>query len=133
MTSPTARTLELLRQSGYQCATVEKWNAHAGIRQDLWGFADVIASHPIRREIFLVQVTTAGNLAARLAKAKSIPELGGWLKSGGRVLFHGWYKQNNRWEVKIVGLRESDFGPVVIQALRRRNRCRQRGLFDEMA
>jgi hypothetical protein len=132
MASPTARTLNLLRKSGFQCAVIEKWNAYAGIRQDVWGFADVIASHPIRQEIFLIQVTTASNLASRLAKAKGRPELAGWLRSGGRVQFHGWAKRGAKWQVRIVELVSEDLALVPVQKFARRGRrAVQRELFAE--
>lgn len=43
MSSPTQRTLAALRKLGYLAAVVEKWNHGAHIRQDLFGFIDVLA------------------------------------------------------------------------------------------
>jgi hypothetical protein len=48
-TSPTQRTLRLLREQGAICEVVEKFNPHVGpygIRQDLFGFIDIIALMP---------------------------------------------------------------------------------------
>lgn len=42
-TSPTARTLRLLRGMGYQAFVVERWNPHVKRRQDFGGFADILA------------------------------------------------------------------------------------------
>jgi hypothetical protein len=57
MTSPTKRTLAKLRKEGYLCAIVEKFNRFAGIRQDLFGFIDILA---IREgEIIGVQTTSS--------------------------------------------------------------------------
>ncbi|MHB1530468.1 MAG: hypothetical protein ACYCXT_13820 [Acidiferrobacteraceae bacterium] len=45
--SPTQRTLRHLRKAGYPLVqVVEKWNPHAGVRQDLFGIIDVLAVGP---------------------------------------------------------------------------------------
>jgi hypothetical protein len=80
--TPTARTLSYLRGLGYLVAVVERWIPGACVRSDLWHFADVLAVHPRDRFFLLVQVTTAGHLPARLAKAKCRPELAAWLRAG---------------------------------------------------
>jgi hypothetical protein len=48
--TPTQRTMKALRKKGFTCAIVEKWNPYAkrgpeafGIRQDLFGFIDILA------------------------------------------------------------------------------------------
>ena len=45
MSSPTARSLELLRELGYTAKVVEHWNQYAKIRQDLFG-VDILALKP---------------------------------------------------------------------------------------
>ena len=44
--TPTARTLATMRQEGWTVQVVERWNPHARIRQDLFGWADLLAVHP---------------------------------------------------------------------------------------
>jgi len=47
--TPTQRTLAAMRAQGRLCAIVEKYNAHIGphgIRQDAFGFIDIIAIDP---------------------------------------------------------------------------------------
>jgi len=56
--TPTQRSLEYLREQGYLCAVVEKWNPHARIRQDLWGWCDILAIR--KNEVLAVQVTASG-------------------------------------------------------------------------
>jgi hypothetical protein len=112
----------LLRKSGYQCAMVERWIPRVNLRSDLWHFADVIAAHPIRREILLVQVTTLPNVGARLKKAKGRPELAGWLRAGGLFQVHGWAQRAGKWQVKVVAVQAEDLADVVVQALPRRGR-----------
>lgn len=49
MTSPTQRTLKALREQGRICGIVERFNHYAGphgIRQDLFGFIDIICIDP---------------------------------------------------------------------------------------
>lgn len=48
--SPTQRTLGAMREQGRICGIVEKFNHHVGefgIRQDLFGFIDIIAIDPV--------------------------------------------------------------------------------------
>ena len=44
--TPTARTLAAMRREGWTVQVVERWNPHARIRQDLFGWADLLAVHP---------------------------------------------------------------------------------------
>ena len=41
-TSPMQRSLKHLRDAGWTCAIVEHWNLHAKIRQDLFGFGELV-------------------------------------------------------------------------------------------
>ncbi len=66
MTSPTKLTLAYLRRAGYRPRVTEHWNAHAGIRQDLYGYVDVIALG--HGSVLFVQTTTAHNLTGRWRK-----------------------------------------------------------------
>lgn len=103
MSSPTTRTLESLRSAGYQAAVVEKWNHHVKIRQDLWGFGDVIACREKPSEILLVQATAAG-VSERVAKIRALDAKDGtpglWLRSGGKLEVWGWAKRRSRKKLK---------------------------------
>jgi len=88
--TPTERTLKKLRADGYLAVVVEHWNHFASVRQDLFGFIDVLA---IRGKRTLgVQATTAPNVAARLNKAMALPELRTWLEAGNAFEVWGWRK-----------------------------------------
>jgi hypothetical protein len=131
--TPTARSLAWLRRAGYLAAVVERWIPRAGLRSDLWHFADVLACHPRDRLFLLVQATSADHLAHRLRKARARPELALWLKAGGRFEVWGWFKRAGRWAVKRVAVRAQDLADVVLSAPRRRRPRkgeRQRELFD---
>lgn len=67
-TSPTQRTLKYWRDQGYTCAIVERWNPHARIRQDLYGFIDVLAIKG--EDIVGIQACSGagGDSAARVRK-----------------------------------------------------------------
>lgn len=109
MTSPSQRTMEHMRHEGWLVGVVEKWNMHVGpeaclhcgarrgIRQDLFGFADLIGVHPIDNNVVLVQATSGSNVAARLTKILTTPEVRDrarlWLSHPGRQLtIVGWKK-----------------------------------------
>ena len=97
--SPTQLSLELMRARGYTSAVVEHWNPFARIRQDLFGFIDVLCLGD--GEIVGVQTTTAKNMSARITKIREHENLLPVLDSGMRCLVHGWQKnKSNRWEVK---------------------------------
>jgi|TARA_R110000787_G_scaffold208328_1_gene318263 hypothetical protein len=103
--SPTQRTLKRLRDSGdYPLVTiVERWNAWAKIRQDLFGIIDILAIDSKGNTVG-IQVTTKGNMGARVKKIadhESTPHLrdANWI-----ILVEGWEKESNRWKSNIIDL-----------------------------
>lgn len=88
--SPVARTLEKLRKDGAICGIVEKFNSFATIRQDLFGFIDIVALR--NGKIVAVQATSATNHAGHIAKVLAEPRLTEWLKCGGLVEVWSWKK-----------------------------------------
>jgi hypothetical protein len=64
--SPTARTLPRLRREGRTACVVERFNPHAKIRQDLFGFIGVraIGPWPSRRPLAEDQVQQIHKLPA---------------------------------------------------------------------
>ncbi|MFZ9649512.1 MAG: hypothetical protein ACO29C_05430, partial [Fluviibacter sp.] len=78
--TPTQRSLAYLRDEGYLVAIVEHWNPFARIRQDLFGFIDLLA---IRRDETLAVQVTASGVSARVKKIEASPLLG-------RVREAGW-------------------------------------------
>ena len=100
--SPTQRTLKRLKDSDEYALVqvVEKWNAWAKIRQDLWCF-DILA---ITKEgdTVAIQVTTKDNMSARInkiAEAESTPHL---RTANWTLLVEGWKKVDNRWKSFIT-------------------------------
>lgn len=111
--SPTQRSLKLLREDGWTAEVTEKWNPHARIRQDLFGFVDLVAMKPGRKPL-LVQTTSGSNVAARIQKMSSIPAVQLAIDSGFDIQVHGWRKlvsNRNRWTPRIVNLTGDELCP----------------------
>lgn len=112
------RSLRLLRERGYHCEKTEHWNPFAKIRNDLWGFCDILALEPpqkvelmpgrfmdIEGGILAVQTTSYSNLSARVKKIQSSKLLKKVLDCGIEVVVHGWKaptEKNKKWTVKEV-------------------------------
>ena len=100
-TSPTQRTLAEMRERGYTCAVVERWNQFVGIRQDLFGVIDVLCLG--ENEIVGVQCTSNDHVADRctkIAEHENTPHL---RKAGMKLLVHGWRKNAaGRWVLREV-------------------------------
>jgi len=108
-TSPTKRTLEKCKKHGWTVAVVERWNQFAKVRQDLFGFVDVVA---MSGQGFVgIQSTSGSNVSSRIAKIREEPRAAEWLKCGGRIFVHGWRKlvKTGRWEC-----REIEITPAVL-------------------
>lgn len=100
--TPTQRTLSHLRARGWWPAVVEKWNPHARIRQDLYGFADLVALAADRPGVVAIQTTSASGISARRKKIKAEPMARQWLICGNSILLHGWGKKKIKRGGKAV-------------------------------
>ena len=89
--SPTQRSLEYLREQGYFCAIVEKWNSFTKQRQDLWGWCDILAIR--KNEVLAVQVTSTG-VAERIKKIQDSPTVAFVRDAGIRIEVHGHRKNS---------------------------------------
>jgi len=100
MKSPIQLSLKYLRRMGYECAVTEHWNPFAKVRQDLFGFSDILAfGHD---EFLLVQTTTRSNLSTRVKKIKGSAIADFWVRNGGKIEVHSWKKAGREWSVKVV-------------------------------
>ena len=100
--SPTQRSLEYLRDQGYLCAIVEHWNPFARIRQDLWGWADILA---IRKDEVLAVQVTASAVSDRIKKIETSETLPKVRDAGIRIEVHGWRKNSaGKYVMRIVDL-----------------------------
>ena len=108
-TSPTQRTLAMLRRTCSHVAIVEKWIPQTCQRKDVWGFGDILALDGQPGSL-LVQCTSGSNVSARVHKiAEECAEAAGaWLLAGNRIQVIGFRKRKPRgqkvarWEPRIV-------------------------------
>ena len=100
MTSPTQRSLKLLRSRGWTCWVVERWNQWAHIRQDMGGFADLVCWKE-GGGVLAVQTTSGSNLAARRGKVTANQAAKEWVRAGGSLMLHGWRKVGPRGNRKF--------------------------------
>lgn len=102
-TSPTQRSLALLRKQGYRVAITEHWNSFVKRRQDLFGFIDLMA---IGNPMLAIQTTSGTNVSARVAKIQESDAAREWIEAGHRIIVHGWAKRGPRGAVKRWECRE---------------------------
>ncbi len=86
--SPTQRSLKHLREAGYLCQVTEHWNQWARVRQDLFGFIDILAIRD--GEILAVQACIRSDVSTRAAKIANHPNVGEVRKAGIRIEVWGW-------------------------------------------
>lgn len=87
--------------NGWTYVRVEKPNAFGAVTVDLWA-SDYLAAKP-GEGLMLVQVTDSTHAAARLRKARAVPELAVWLQAGGCFEVHSWKQSGGpgtRWEME---------------------------------
>ncbi len=101
--TPTQRSIAHMKARGYTVAIVERWNQFARIRQDLFGFGDLLciqAAYPP----MIVQVTASG-VSARLKKIAAEPRHVIWLNACGVIEVHGWTKKGAKGKRKTYQIR----------------------------
>jgi len=111
-TSPTQRTLKVLRGEGCVCGIVEKWNQFAMIRQDLFGFIDLVALRG--NKIVGVQCCAGSGHADHRRKILAEPRHRAWLAAGGEIELRSWRKikvtrggKAERWAERVEYIRQS--------------------------
>src|SRR5208283_2575596 len=127
--TPQLRSRKYLEDRGWTVATVESLKRfpakgkpacqHCGaqpqvmIRSDLFGFGDLFAFNDTNE--IIVQATDRSNMSARWAKIRALPEARRWV-SGGMIApverllaVHGWFKKDNRWQLKEKLVMPEDF------------------------
>ena len=98
--SPTTRSLALMRERGYQCAIVEHWNMFARIRQDLFGFVDMLCVS--KAGTVAVQTTTYSHVSERVDKIANHANTPAVRDAGWVIVVHGWHKVKGRWVCREV-------------------------------
>ncbi len=106
--SPTQRSIAKLKKMGYRPAIVERWNQFAHIRQDLYGFIDILAIKP-GEPILAIQACVVGDMSKRLKKIAGLPAPAIWLATGSPIQIWGWGKHGQRgkrklWDVTVKSI-----------------------------
>lgn len=83
----------------------EHWNSFVKRRKDFLGFADLVCIRG--NDTLAVQTTSGTNVAARIAKIRTIQAAALWLESPTRrIVVHGWAKRGPRGKRKVWTCRE---------------------------
>lgn len=98
--SPTQLSLKKLRAEGYLVAITEKFNHACKIRQDMWGWCDLLAIK--ENEVLAVQTTSYTNISVRVKKIADSDTIGIVRKANIKVNVHGWHKIGSRWKCKVI-------------------------------
>jgi hypothetical protein len=103
--STTQRSLRKLRDEGWTCAITEHWNQWAKVRQDLFGFGDILA---FQGDVTMaVQTTSGAHVGNRMQKIMASPIAKLWCSAGLRtIVIHGWAKRGPRGARKVWTCRE---------------------------
>jgi len=108
--SPTQNSLKKIKTDGWSLAQiVEHWNPFGkggGNRKDLFGIIDILALND-KGDVLAVQTTSKNNMNARIKKMESDEHfyaLSSMRQASWQIEVHGWYKEGNRWKVKIADL-----------------------------
>ena len=100
--TPTQRSLAYLREQGYTVAITERWNPFAKIRQDLFGFIDILA---IRKGETLAVQTTSTGVSERIKKIMDSDYLPKVRDAGWKICVHGWRKNaKGRYTLREVDI-----------------------------
>lgn len=99
----TPKSLALLRSKGWQAAVVEHWNSFVRIRQDLFGWCDVLGVG--KEGTIAVQVCRRSDMSTRARKIADSDTVAAVRDAGWRICVHGWSQDKaGRWQVKIQDL-----------------------------
>lgn len=104
-TSPTQRSLALLRSENYEPQIVERYNSFSRTRSDLYGWIDILAIHKETGDVLVVQTTSATNVSSRMNKITASEHLSLVRKAGWSIEVHGWKRgRNGRYTVRRENL-----------------------------
>lgn len=105
--TPTARTLKLARELGFEAGVVERYNSFTKQRYDLYGCIDLILMKP-GVGIIGVQACAGSSHAARRSKIMAEPRMRTWIESGGRLEIWSFSKRGERGKRKTWTVRREE-------------------------
>lgn len=91
MSSPTARSLEYLRERGWVAHVVEKRNPFTKKLKDCFG-GDILCVHPASKQTMLIQATSDSNHGSRMKKSLANDEVRLWLSCDNEFEVWSWKK-----------------------------------------
>ena len=95
----SSKSISHFQEKGYLVANVESYNHFIKRKKDLFGIIDLLCIG--NGETVAVQVTSKSNMSSRIKKIEASEAFPEMLRSGWRVVVHGWWKnKSNRYEVK---------------------------------
>lgn len=100
-TSPTKRSLDYLRNCGWEVAVTERWNPFSKRKNDLYRFIDILCMNT-SRGFLAVQTTAFPHANERIRKIQDLDTSKTFLLAGGRIQVHEWKKVKSRWQVKVI-------------------------------
>lgn len=105
------RSIEYMRQEGYYCQNVERYNSYTNRREDFGGFADIICWHPEKKITVAIQATVQKHAGAaeRQLSEKASDHLMAWVKAENKCVIHAWAKRGPRGKRKVWTVNESDY------------------------
>jgi hypothetical protein len=106
--TPTSRTLRWLRKEGWTAGVVEKWVPQTKRRVDFLGCIDIIAVSDLGT--IGVQATSTGNMASRVKKICSEPNMRRWIKAGNGLWVVGWAMRGKPGKRKLWTQRVQTIG-----------------------
>ncbi len=97
-----------MRNGGWTVAIVEKMNPVTKLKNDLFGFADILAMREGDTPL-LIQTTTAQHMLERAQKIKDEPRAALAVRAGFAIEVHGWRKPDGEpWECLCLPLTKGD-------------------------
>jgi len=108
-TTPTKRSLDLLRREGFTAAVVERRLPRCLITVDAFGLFDLIAVRADVPGVAGIQTTTGTNHTSRVRKLLGNPTLRTWLAAGNTAEVWSWAKRRERWTCRRQRLAAADF------------------------
>ena len=99
--SPTQRTRKELHRLGIISQITEHWNPFAKLRQDLFGFIDILAIDSKNKKTIGIQCTSRANHNARKQKILDSVLAKEWLLCGNKIEVWSWGKlKKSGWTLK---------------------------------
>ena len=111
--STSKLTIDELEANGWMAAKVEFYNAYIKRMNDLFGVIDVLAVHPVTKEVIGIQATSRENTSARIKKIQESPKAKKWLQSGCRLEVWGWDKWKGKCRIQMRPLRLTLSGKIL--------------------